>query len=211
MSPHKKAPVWHLYMVSFIEGGALMAVELIGAKLITPFYGNSIYVWASVLGFTLGGLVIGYFVGGRFSARSPSRATLYKIVIASGILVALLPLVAPLILAMTSGMEFRLAILLSAMLILLPSIILFGMVSPMVIRLLTQRLEEVGRSAGTIYGVSTLGGILLNFTMGLLLIPFLGLRFSALLTSALLIGLPLIFLLTGRGNASVPDPQSKKA
>jgi predicted membrane-bound spermidine synthase len=198
MSTRISLPAWHLYLISFVEGGALMAVELMGAKLITPFYGNSIYVWASVLGFTLGGLVIGYFVGGRLSTRAPSRSVLYRLMLASAALVALMPFLAPAILSMTSGMEFRPAILVSAFLILLPPIVIFGMVSPMVIRLLTARLEEVGKSAGRIYAISTLGGIVLNFSMGLLLIPYVGLRISALLTAGLLAIFPLIFMLRGQ-------------
>lgn len=186
-----------------------MAVELMGAKLITPFYGNSIYVWASVLGFTLGGLVLGYFAGGRISARVPSRSLLYRLMLVSAVLVAAMPFFAPMILSMTAGMEFRLAILVSAFLILLPPIVLFGTVSPLVIRLLTTRLEEVGKSAGKIYAISTLGGIVLNFSMGLLLIPYLGLRFSALITAGLLAVFPLVFILSGQtGKLPANETQS---
>jgi hypothetical protein len=46
---------WFLFAVAFIEGGALMAVEIVGAKLVGPYYGSSLYVWAAVLGLTLGG------------------------------------------------------------------------------------------------------------------------------------------------------------
>lgn len=209
MSIPRNLPSWHLYLISFVEGGALMAVELMGAKLITPFYGNSIYVWASVLGFTLGGLVLGYFAGGRLSTRVPSRSLLYRLMLASAALVAAMPFLAPVILSMTAGMEFRLAILVSAFLILLPPIVLFGMVSPLVIRLLAAKLEEVGKSAGTIYAVSTLGGIVLNFSMGLLLIPYLGLRFSALITAGLLAIFPLIFILSGQtGKLPAKETQS---
>ncbi len=42
-----------------------MAVELVGAKLLAPYFGTSLYVWAAALGTTLGGLTLGYFFGGR--------------------------------------------------------------------------------------------------------------------------------------------------
>lgn len=209
MEGTKTQPLWHLYGISFTEGGALMAVELIGAKLITPYYGNSIYVWASVLGFTLGGLVIGYFLGGYLSERYPKRKLLYTLVLASALLVAIMPLTASAILELSAGMEFRLAILLSAMVILLPPIVLFGTVSPMCIRLITDALEKVGESAGRIYAISTAGGIVLNFGTGLWLIPMLGLRTSALLTAILLAILPAFLLL--RGAARSPDPAPEGA
>ena len=34
---------WFLLLVLLIEGASLMSVELMGAKLIAPFYGNSLY------------------------------------------------------------------------------------------------------------------------------------------------------------------------
>ena len=66
----KKFP--HLFLVLLIEGGALMAVELMGAKLVAPFYGNSLYVWTAVLTITVLGLTLGYYTGGRPKQRSSS-------------------------------------------------------------------------------------------------------------------------------------------
>jgi MFS family permease len=188
-------PRWHLYSISLVEGGALMAVELIGAKLVTPFYGNSIYVWASALGFTLLGLMAGYFLGGWLSMRYPRRTLLYTVVLISGVIVALMPFTANFIISLTSSMGFKVAIMLSELVILLPPVMLFGVVSPMIIRLISERVEEVGNSAGKIYAISTGGGILLNFLMGLYLLPFAGVRMSAWITAGLLITFSGYFLL----------------
>ena len=57
------------YIVSCLEGAAVMIGELAGAKLIAPFYGNSLYVWTSVLGTTLIGLASGYYLGGIVSKK----------------------------------------------------------------------------------------------------------------------------------------------
>ena len=62
-----------LYVLSFIEGGAVMGAELVSAKMIAPYFGNSLYVWASVLGVTLTSLMIGYLIGGRLSVKSKNR------------------------------------------------------------------------------------------------------------------------------------------
>ena len=37
-----------------------MAVELMGARLLAPFYGSSLYVWTAVLAITVPGLTLGY-------------------------------------------------------------------------------------------------------------------------------------------------------
>ena len=46
-----------------------MAVELMGAKLVAPFYGNSLYVWTAVLTITVLGLTLGYYTGGRLAKK----------------------------------------------------------------------------------------------------------------------------------------------
>ena len=67
----KKFP--DLFLVLLIEGGALMAVELMGAKLVAPFYGNSLYVWTAVLTITVLGLTLGYYAGGRLAETRSVR------------------------------------------------------------------------------------------------------------------------------------------
>ena len=65
--PLPLAARWPLLVVSAVEGAALMAVELIGARVVAPTYGSSLYVWSAVLAMTVGGLTIGYALGGRVS------------------------------------------------------------------------------------------------------------------------------------------------
>ena len=70
---------WYLCPVLLVEGASLMAVELLGAKLVAPFYGNSLYVWTAVLGITVLGLTVGYYFGGIISERYPSNKALFFI------------------------------------------------------------------------------------------------------------------------------------
>ncbi|MBI4714761.1 MAG: fused MFS/spermidine synthase, partial [Nitrospirae bacterium] len=121
-----------------------MAAELIGAKLVAPYYGSSLYVWAAVLAITLGGLATGYFLGGIISARYPHRKTLYRIMLASSVLVALMPQTAVWILEATLDLEIRVGITLSCLVFLFPPLILFGMVSPLIVRLITFHEEKIG-------------------------------------------------------------------
>jgi MFS family permease len=193
---------WQLYVISFVEGASLMAVELIGAKLVTPFFGNSIYVWASALGFTLLGLMGGYFLGGWLSYRYPQRRLLYGVVLASGLFVALMPFTATGIVGLTSALGLKAAVMLSEFTLLVPPVLLFGIVSPMIIRLITAHVAEVGSSAGRIYTLSTVGGILFNFLMGLYLIPFWGVKASAWITAALLCCSAGIFIISSKSTSA---------
>ena len=99
----KKFP--HLFLVLLIEGGALMAVELMGAKLVAPFYGNSLYVWTAVLTITVLGLTLGYYTGGRLAQRGASETTLFVVLGISAVLVLALPMTASIAIGLTKGMD----------------------------------------------------------------------------------------------------------
>ena len=114
-----------------------MAVELIGAKMIAPYYGTSLYVWAAVLATTLGGLAVGYYTGGLISKKYPTQKMLYTIILVSSILVLLMPLTSKLILSVNMGL--KLGIVVSSIFFLMPQLMGFGMVSPMVVRLISKQ------------------------------------------------------------------------
>ena len=189
---------WFLFLVLLVEGGSLMAVELVGAKLIAPYYGNSLYVWAAVLATTLGGLTIGYYTGGKLSLSQPNIKTMLKIISASAVLVLLMPMISGAVMSATLGLELRTGIVLSCVIFLMPPLIAFGMVGPMAVRLMTTNVENVGKVAGTVYFTSTVGGIATTFLFGFYLIPFWGLKMSAYLTGSALALLPIIFFLSSK-------------
>lgn len=184
---------WFLFVVAFVEGGAVMAVEITGAKLVGPFYGSSLYVWSAVLGLTLGGLATGYFLGGWVSHHFADRRALFVIIAVSALLVAPMPWLAPWVMEQTLGMDLRLGITLSAMVYLFPPLVCFGMVSPLIIRLISRHEEHIGHATGTVYAVSTLGGILATWLVVFHFIPEVGMRETLLATAALLAFFPLLY------------------
>jgi spermidine synthase len=211
----KKFPL--LFLVLLIEGGALMAVELMGAKLVAPFYGNSLYVWTAVLTITVLGLTLGYYAGGRVSKEQPSETKLFVVLAISALLVLALPLTASLSIALTKGMGLLPGICVTCVLLLLPPMVCFGIVGPMVVSLMSSQLETVGKTAGTVYFTSTLGGIAVTFLLGLYLIPVAGLRLCATITGLALAALPVIYilkrLLSGRaspGSSAFVRPRRDK-
>lgn len=182
-----------LYLVSFFEGGALMAVELLGAKMIAPYYGTSLYVWAAVLACTLGGLALGYLAGGILSNKYKGEKVLYTIVALSALFTFLLPATGKFIMEATLDLSLKTGITISAFILLTPPVFLFGTVSPIIINLLSTSASRIGKAAGTVYAVSTLGGIAATFLTGFYLAPFVGLKESSWLVAATLAIWPLIF------------------
>lgn len=194
-NPNKK----YLFFLSFLEGGSVMACELIGAKLLAPFFGTSLYVWAAALALTLGGLTIGYFLGGRYSKKyAGSYSFLYWVLICAGLLLVVMPFTSELIMNQTINLSLEMGAIFSLLIFMMPPLIFMGMVSPIIINLLTEDVESAGNSAGNVYAISTLGGILATFVMGFYIIPNFGLEMPAVVIGILLSLFPLISLFLGK-------------
>ena len=192
------ASFWYLITISIIEGGAVMAVELLGAKLIAPSYGASLYVWATTLAVTMGGLTTGYLLGGVISEKYPHKLILHYIILASAIFVSIMPFTSSIIMSATLEMNIKLGIVISSLCFVFPPLLCFGMVSPLIIRLISREVNEVGNSVGTIYSISTLGGILTTFLFGFFFIPKMGLDFSTYVTALALFIFPLYYFVRFR-------------
>ncbi|MBL0328749.1 MAG: fused MFS/spermidine synthase [Bacteroidetes bacterium] len=183
------------FLLSFIEGGSVMAAELLGAKMLAPYFGSSLYVWASVLAITLGGLAVGYYAGGIVSYKSKNPLTLFYVLLAAAAFTVLMPFSSKMILWVVGSHSLIPSVIVSASCILFPPVFMMGMVSPLIIRAITVDVEQSGRAAGAIYAVSTVGGILATFTFGFYIIPNFGLTLPAILTGIVLGIIPLFVII----------------
>jgi len=177
MNPHPLNRVGRigLYFTVFITGASVMVIELLGTRLIAPFYGASLYVWSSLISVTMIALAIGYFVGGRW-ADSAKRTGLSLIIALSGLLTLVIPWANRPVLLLTDPLGLRAGAFVSALILFLPSLTLLGMASPFAIKLATSKLEGVGSSAGSIYAVSTVGSVVGTLVLGFFLFPLVGSR-----------------------------------
>jgi hypothetical protein len=103
-----------IYFIAFAEGAAVMGIELAGVKIISPFFGTTLYVWAAVLSVTLGGLALGYFLGGSVASRFSGLKSTPLILLIGAILIALMPFTALLIMPATANFGIRIGALISA-------------------------------------------------------------------------------------------------
>ena len=164
----------------FIGGISTLGVELSASRLLAPFFGTSQLIWANVIGLTLIYLTIGYRLGGRLVDRRPDERLLATIMLVAGLLTAFIPLVARPILqwSATAFSSFSVGVFLGSLfgvlLLFSAPIILLGMVSPFAIRLSLRDVATAGTTAGSLYGLSTIGSIVGTFLPVLVLIPALG-------------------------------------
>lgn len=182
------------FLISFIEGACVMAAELLGAKMLAPFFGSSLYVWATVLAITLGGLAGGYFAGGEISYRSKNKLTLFYVLLIASLFLICMPFASKFLLNFLENISLVPALILSSLLFLMPPVFMMGMVSPLIIAALSGEEKNAGRVAGSIYAISTLGGIIATFLLGFYIIPEFGLTMPALAFGALLGIIPLLII-----------------
>lgn len=186
----------------FVTGLVITAIEITASRALAPYFGTSLYVWANVIGITLIALATGYSTGGKLADRHPERHVLAFVVLAAGVYTTLIPVlvrvVAKTLIATTTeaGLQFVVVVasLLAAALLFFPPIFLLGMVSPFAIRLAATTVEATGRAAGRIFAASTVGSIVGIFLPAFFLIPFVGVRETFFLGSAVLILLSAIVL-----------------
>lgn len=97
-------------LVTLVSGGAVMVVEVLGSWLLSPFFGVGLFVWSALLSVTLAALAIGYFVGGVLADRDQSARLVFKLALAAGCLVALIPPAARFVLKLSDPLGVRLGV-----------------------------------------------------------------------------------------------------
>ncbi len=180
----------------FSSGFAVMALELLGSRLVTPIFGSSIWTWGSLIGVVLAGLAAGYRFGGWMADRSPTTRKFSMIVFIGGILILLVPFIAPYALSFSqyAGLGDEYGPLLGTILILLLPTFVLGMTSPYAIKLASQTLSSVGNVSGNLYSLSTIGSIAGTFGTVFVLIPLLDVRVIILALGLAVIGASLLGL-----------------
>lgn len=196
----------------FVTGGVIMMVEIAAIRLMTPYFGASLFVWAGVLGLFMIALSLGYYAGGKLADRHPRRKVLMGIVLAAGGLLGLVPFMFQLTLpyfvqGLGGGSPLFGSLIVSSLafshLLFLTPVTLLGMVSPFVIRLVIRELEETGGTAGSVYAFSTVGSVAGTFVSSFVTIPLLGVKEALLISALCLLLVGFLGLLPGLKKSSL--------
>ncbi len=182
----------------FVTGMVIMIFELVGSRVLAPYFGSGVDVWTSLIGLILASLSVGYFFGGRLADKQRSSAILGVLCGVSGLLIALTNASRDVVLRFFTGLTLDLPILVilsSIVVFTLPSICL-GMIQPYALKLVLKDIKNAGKISGLVSTLSTTGGIIGTFLAGFVLIPFFGTS-NLLLTIAFAMSL-LSFLYRGK-------------
>lgn len=196
----------YLYFTAAVTGGAIMIVEILGAKMLSPYLGTSHFVWTAQIAVTLVALACGYYAGGWLVDRALRPGRMYAGILAAGVYLALC---IPFVERVAYGfLRFDLAVgslLSSAFLFFIP-LSLLAMVGPFFIRVLTNSVSGVGGNVGRLSAISTFGSFIGTVLIGYLLIPFLPNSTTMYCTALLLMLIAAIYFLGWGRKAGGPIP-----
>lgn len=189
----------YLMLTALVSGALIMVIEVLGSRVIGPFFGVSLFVWTSLITVTLIALASGYAIGGLVADRNSSPDYLYGAILVAGVLALLIPLVKSGVLKASAPLGLRGGTFVSTLVLFGPVLFMLGCVSPYLVKIATRQIERIGRTVGGLYALSTLGSVLGTALTGFFLIGYLGVTRIFQVIGAVLIVLAVGYFVFFRG------------
>lgn len=167
---------YKLETIVFLGGAIGMGLELIAARVLSPYVGSSNVVWTSIIGIILISMSLGYWIGGRSADKDANINQLSNILLYAAVATSCIPLLETFVVKVIAGIipNLTLAAILCAIIVFsIPSFIL-AMISPYAVKIKSKEEKEIGSLSGRISSLSTVGSIFGTFLMGFVLIPHIG-------------------------------------
>lgn len=175
------------YLLALLEGIGVIAVELLGAKILAPYFGTSLIIWTMVIGITLVALAGSYSIGARLSKTGQTDQRLFLLFGLGAVLLGFLPVAGPLLFRLFAGLPLLGAVAVCTTFLLVPPILLLGSTTPLLIQGITQDVTRSGSVSGNVYAISTSGGIVTTFSLGFFVIPEWGISKPSLFAALLIL------------------------
>lgn len=178
-----------LEVISFVTGFALMAFELVAARLLAPSIGSSIYVWTGVIGVIIAALSLGYYIGGRVADARNRASDVAWLLLAGALIITLVRLSYLPVLAWitSSDIDVRFQAVLASLVLFAPASFLLGMISPYLAKLNVRSLKTSGQAVAHLSALNAVGGIAGTFITGFILFGLIGSRETLLLIVAMIL------------------------
>ncbi|NUP88276.1 MAG: fused MFS/spermidine synthase [Candidatus Sumerlaeia bacterium] len=188
--PASPPPLWLLMVTVIMTGSAVIMIEVLGSRIVGPFFGVSLYIWTALISVALIALSAGYFLGGIVADRFPRATGLYGLIGAAAVTTLLIPLYDREVCfwaAHPDRFGIKAGVLIASIILFLPPLTLLGFVAPYALRLALQDLQHAGRIAGLLYAVSTVGSVLGSVLAGFYLVPLFGVTVTLVIIAAVLV------------------------
>ncbi len=183
----------YLMITAVLCGGFVMVVEVLGSRVIGPFFGVGLFVWTSLIAVALLSLALGYWLAGHWADKREHPDYLYGIIIVGGLLVLLIPFIKGALLQLCMPLGLRWGAFTSTLLLFGPPLFVLGCVSPYLIKIATKEFHLIGRTVGRFYALSTLGSTVGTTATGFFLITNFRVDGIFILSAAILMGIGALY------------------
>lgn len=192
-------PRWFLLLTALITGAVVMALEILGSRLLAPVFGNSLFVWGALIGVILAAMSGGYAFGGWISDRYHGAQVLAGLLLFSGAWTFLIAwLGQPVLFMVAVAIEDpRWGPCVAAALLLGPPAFGLSGVLPAMLRLAVSDLEYFGRHTGRMIALSTMGSLVGTWGTAFFFLSWIGSQALVAWLGAIQVGLGLWWLIGG--------------
>jgi spermidine synthase len=191
----------YLFITAGITGAAIMVVEILGAKMLSPFMGTSHFVWTAQIAVTLVALACGYYAGGRLSDRSQKLDSLYWAILGAAAYLVVTVLICEPVAYRCLDLNLAMGSLLASAFLFFIPLGLLAMTGPFLVRVITATVSGVGGNVGRLTAIGTIGSFLGTLLVSYVLVPLLPNSTSMYLTAGVLVVTAAIYFLTCRRTA----------
>lgn len=165
-----------LEYIAGATGFALMAYELVAARVLAPSIGSSTYIWTSVIGVIIAALSFGYYAGGRVAdARSRMLDIVWLLLLAAlGVALTRLTYLPVLDWVVTLSDDPRVQGVMASLVLFAPTSFVLGMISPYLAKQNVRSLAGSGRAVASLSTWNAIGSIAGTFVTGFILFGLIG-------------------------------------
>ncbi len=173
----KKNTLINNFLIPFtlaLTGAAVLIIEITANRIVSPYFGNTIFTFSAIISTVLAALSFGYYFGGQLSDKHPKLSLFYSIILFSGFLTFLiLPLKYYLLPYLGKTLDPFQGPLITSLFLFFPASFVLGTLSPFGIKLQHQLTPKTGLGtiSGRIFFFSTMGSIFGSLATGFYLIP----------------------------------------
>ena len=199
-----RMPRLFLLITALVTGAIVMALEILGSRLLAPVFGNSLFVWGALIGIILAAMSSGYAFGGWASDRYRVAAVLAWLLLGSGAWTLLMSWMGQVAIFKVAKLveDPRWGPSLAACVLLAPPAFGLSGVMPALLRLAVVDMGYLGRHTGSMIALSTVGSLAGTWGTAFFLLSWLGTQTLVASLGVLQLLLGLLWLQQGSGKVT---------
>lgn len=156
----------------FISGFATLSLQILGIRILAPFFGTSTPVWTALIGVVIAGSAVGYYGGGALADHVQKKEVFLWLAGGASMFIILILVFREIISIISPYFPYGLGAFTSSVILFFVPAIVLSSLTTYAIRIFVKKLDTIGQIHGILYATATMGGVVGIFGNNYLLLPF---------------------------------------